>query len=53
MIVYVYNNKTNEKRATLKGVTQVTSANGVYHIYQGEDMVDIAKDNVKLVIYGF
>lgn len=53
MIVYVYDNKSNEKRETLKNVTQVVSAAGVFHIYQGEEMTDVHKDNVKLVVYGF
>ena len=53
MIVYIYDNKSNEKRATLKGVTQVVSAASVFHIYQGENMTDIPKVNVKLVMCGF
>lgn len=53
MIVYVYNKETNEKRVTLKGVTQVVSATNVFHVYQGEEMVDIPKVNIKLVVYGF
>lgn len=53
MIVYVYDKKTDEKRATLKGVTQVVSAANVFHVYQGEDMTNIPKVNIKLVVYGF
>ena len=53
MIVYVYDNKTNEKKQVFKNVASVCSLPDTFVLDTPESRAYIKKDNIKLVVYGF
>lgn len=53
MIVYVYNKESNTKISTFKNVDKVESTAGRFVLWTGLIPMNVPKDNIKIVIYGF
>ena len=50
-MVYIYNKKTNQKIETIKDVYRIASKEKNFHVYIPNDIRQIPKDNIKLIVY--
>ena len=53
MFVYVYDNKTNEKKQTIKDVVFISSLDRKFFIETKNGEFTVEKENVKIMVYGF
>lgn len=53
MIVYIYDKKTNKKKETLKNVNEIKSLDERFLIHYDNNILQVPKRNIKLVVYGF